>query len=312
MKRIFFLTRLNSGFFKLGDKIFLKYSKTKQKGSAQNLKKIHLTVYKKLDRLPKKMNLALTKIIQKIYDFDKKGQIPLLPSLFTSSLKIPNKIKNDFLIKLGSANIFGWTAYTIFDDFFDDEGKAKTLPLANLCLRETITVYQNILDNNDFKSLVQKITDNIDSANFWEVTHCRNTNNLPDYGDMEVLANRSLGHVLGPIAILFKLGFNSSSPEIKNLISFFRHLLIARQLNDDLFDRDEDLKKNCISPVVSLTLKKSEKEAIKEINELIFFHLKSAEEKTKNLVHICEKDLFNHLISTILKTAEETRKTIEK
>ena len=275
------------------------------------LEGIHTALRNELRKLPEEMNMAAWGIIKKILSYDSKNQISLIPFFFNSFLKI-KKVNKELLIPLGLANILGWTAYSVFDNFFDSKEKRQFLPIAIFCLRKTDIIYQNILPNHDFKKMVSRIIDNLDIANFWEITHCRSKENLPDYGDLKSLADRSLGHALGPIAILFKLGFNSDSLEVKNLISFFHHLLIARQLNDDLFDRDEDLKGNNISPVVSLILKKSEKEAIMEINNLIFFHLEKAGEKTRNLLHICEKDFFYCLIKPVLKAAEETRMTIRK
>lgn len=105
----------------------------------------------------------------------------------------------------------------------------------------------------------------IDSTNSWELKYCRgkidgNTltppSPLPDYKNYSKLAERSLGHALGPITILLSLGYKYNSKEIKNILIFFSHYIIARQLNDDAHDWEEDLKKGHISAANALLLKK--------------------------------------------------------
>ena len=107
--------------------------------------------------------------------------------------------------------------------------------------------------------------DTLESANCWEVTHCRIKNKdgqlkipqiLPDYENYTKIADRSLGHMLGPVAILFLLGKTEKAPELKNLVSFFRHYLTARQLNDDAHDWEQDIKKGHINCAGAAVLKK--------------------------------------------------------
>jgi len=200
--------------------------------------------------------IALT-TLKKTFEKDKDKQIALLPYLFKLSLgKTKKDIPSQMLVQLGLTNLYGWMAYTIYDDFLDDEGEPELLSLANVCLRESTTIYGNLLpEESGFSVFLEKIVDTIDAANTWEVVHCRfnpkhiPTSNIPDYGDYSRLADRSLGHALGPVAILFSLGYNASSSEVKNLIKFFKHYLIARQLNDDAHDWEDDLKKGRINAI---------------------------------------------------------------
>src|SRR5207302_1646631 len=79
---------------------------------------------------------------------------------------------------------------------------------------------------------------------------------IPDYKNYKQLAQKSLGHGLGPFAVLFSLGYRKNSPEIKNLLLFFTHYLIARQLNDDAHDWEKDLQLGHINAVCALIVKR--------------------------------------------------------
>ncbi len=211
------------------------------------------------DDIKKQFKLRLNKAIKT----DKEQPIILLPYLFLSMLEKQNE-QDEIVIKLGLANLYGWIAYAIYDDFLDDEGNAKLLPLANICLRELTIVFNTILPkNSEFKNLFKETMDTLESANTWEVSNCRvKIKNRclklekTIYKNLDKLAQRSMGHSFGPIAILFSLGYKKDSKEIQNLILFFKHYIIARQLNDDAHDWEEDLKKGHITYVAETLLKK--------------------------------------------------------
>ena len=240
---------------------------------------------------------------------DKEQPIILLPYLFL--LMLGNEEKEDSIVtKLGLANLYGWIAYAIYDDFLDNEGDAKLLPLANICLRELTIIFNNTLPLNlEFRSFFKQTMDEIDSANSWEVNNCRlkiknkkldlkNFDfNKTIYKNLDKLAERSMGHALGPIAILFNLGYKKDSDEIKNLILFFKHYIIARQLNDDAHDWEQDLKNGHITPVVEILLKQFGKsiDLKKNLQELqsMFWH--------ETILDICDK---------ILKNVETSRKAL--
>jgi hypothetical protein len=105
----------------------------------------------------------------------------------------------------------------------------------------------------------------LEKANMWEVTYARmhikkgivplSTFIIPDYKDLHVLAHRSLGHALTPLALLFTLGYSEDDMSIKAMRLYFHHFLIARQLNDDAHDWSEDLRRGHINAVGALVLK---------------------------------------------------------
>lgn len=196
---------------------------------------------------------------------DTDRQIALLPAFFRSALEpaAAGRISDALIIELGAVNIFGWLAYRIYDDFFDHEGNSKLLAIANICLRALTGAYRIILAKPERYNQFTCVMDALDAANAWEQLHCRclvrrgtvSFSALPSYGNHSILADKSLGHALGPLAILLAAGHREDGPEIRRTIAFFKHYLIARQLNDDAHDWLEDISRGFISPAVALILK---------------------------------------------------------
>lgn len=269
--------------------------------------------------------LFLKKIIKK----DAKKEIVLLPYFFQRSLgKNAEKIPKQIIIDLCKANLCGWMAYTIYDDIMDNEGSADFLPVANVCLREATILLSNILPSSaDWQIFLRKHIDLMESANCWESLHCRlgsNRNLVPYYKNLAYLAERSIGHALGPAAILFYLGRESSSPEVKSLMNFFNHYLIARQLNDDAHDWEKDLQRGQINSVSQILLKKNKKEMnIKNSAELqkefwrkvapkvcvlILRHTKSASQNLDSNNLIIEKEILKNLVASIENSTKNTLK----
>jgi hypothetical protein len=116
--------------------------------------------------------------------------------------------------------------------------------------------------------------DDLESANAWEAhntrfpsTHPLNLEHLPDYANYQVLADRSFGHALGPLVILMATGFTAKSTEFQVIKTFFRHYLIARQLNDDAHDWQQDLSAGRINSVAARLLDRwGQKEQVKEVD----------------------------------------------
>jgi len=298
-----------------------KYNQTKIKKSInKTTQKQTKTIQQQVKKQAEQNFYSLSNDIQKLskprlakaIKTDKEQPIILLPYLFLSMLSNNERqrISDDILIKLGLANLYGWIAYAIYDDFIDNEGNAKLLPLANICLRELIIIFNDILPKKSkFHIIFKQIMDEIESANTWEVNHCRveiknNKISLQNfdktiYKNLDKLAERSMGHALCSIAILFNLGYTKDSSEIKNLILFFRHYIIARQLNDDAHDWEEDLQTGRITPVVEAIFKKFKSQSKKTVDtkkdleqlQSIFWH--------KIIPDICPQVLENTKIARI-------------
>jgi hypothetical protein len=234
-------------------------------------------------------------------------QIPLMAFYFARTLGDKRKnISDELLIQLGAANVLGWIAYTIYDDFLDDEGDPALLSIANVSSRELTLIFESIFStNNEFRAFFHTIMGRLDEANLWEVTHCRmkivdgkvmKKFVIPNYGKYEKLACKSLGHGLGPIAVLFSLGYKWNSPEVTYIVNFFEHYLIAKQLNDDAHDWENDLRKGHINPVVVRLLKKIYLSKLKTENEIdIISMLPQLQEIFWNEIidEVC-KQIFDH------------------
>ncbi len=201
---------------------------------------------------------------------DKDRQVLLAPFFMAQALGGPMPPKERRLVeKLGLASLYGWMAYTIYDDFLDDEGKLSELPVANFCLRESLALLAEFtLHNPSYRQLSQKIFDGIESANAWEAVNCRFAvrsgkinfdKPLPDYQDYHLLAQKSLGHALGPLAVLTARKKDAESNNF--IVDFFAHYLIARQLNDDAHDWEEDLRRGYVNGVGALILSRWQKRA---------------------------------------------------
>ncbi len=278
-------------------------------------------------------------------------EIPLMPFYFHQTLGRNGKaISKKDVILLGQANVLGWLAYTIYDDFLDEEGSPKLLPLANIYLRRLIHIYDTAFSTNQTVALFfHKILDIIEQANYWEITSCRllfyddkleiSDLKLPDYSDLTQLAYKSLGHGLGPLTMLLLLGYKEESEEFIALYNFFIDYLIAKQLHDDAHDWEEDLSKGHISFVVALILKKAMKkkiitkrkvvlkniipklqklfwyEIIEEVCSHIYDHVKKAQQELESSSIILNKNSLEDLLFTYRdgadKVLEERKKIID-
>lgn len=335
----------------------LKAQMSKRKTTTQNLKLVHLEkkIYKEVVRKARRrfskldddLKKQALKQLGKTLKRDKNKQIVLMPYFFARTVgKRDDELKHDFLVKLGLANLYGWIAYTIYDDFLDEEGDPKLLSVANLCLRESTTIFDTALpQKSEFHPFVRRIGDTIDAANTWEVTHCRVDPNklmklaklkslkIPDYGDYSQLAEKSLGHALGPAAILFSLGYSNKSPEVKNLMKFFKHYLIARQLNDDAHDWERDLEMGHINAVGALVLKKARQkkisfkkmekdmtpfqeifwyEVVADVCQAVLDNVKKARDALQQISIASQTHMFEKILSKIEQSAKQALKEREE
>jgi hypothetical protein len=220
-----------------GDDIFLKITslaRGRMFGTPRNLKE-----------------LARRKI-----DHIKDKEIVMVPYMVRDALGKRCVLSPRILNELALANLYGWIAYTIYDDFLDAEGDLPSLSAANFFLRELTTLYA-ALDEQIPKlgTCFKKLMDQIDDANLWEQQYCRAEvaqgililpRRLP-YVSVTNLADRSLGHALPAIALFLSLGYAPNAMEITTTLSFFKNYLIARQLHDDAHDWKEDLLRGQIN-----------------------------------------------------------------
>lgn len=204
-------------------------------------------------------------IVEKTLARRDSREIVLLPYLFASGLS-GARAGSDLFVTLGLANLYGWIAYGIYDDILDSDGGVSYLPCANAMMREVVRIYSEVFNKSPSGFiLVRQVLDGIDDANTWEQVFCLMQKDektgewkvpwhLPQYKDFSVLARRSLGHALGPIAILILQGYKPRSKKVKALMQWFSHYLIVRQLNDDAHDWKQDLRQGRITSVAGIIL----------------------------------------------------------
>lgn len=208
------------------------------------------------------LRMYITNTLERMVQGDHSREIVLLPYFFAKALR-SGKPPTQLLVHLGLANLYGWTAYTIFDDFLDGVGDAQLLPVATSTMRYSLEQFQAALpDASIYQQFVRQTFNAIDSANAWEIRHCRfkvaeqqiTIGELPNYGDLERLAQRSLGHTLTPLGVLVNQGTMPTDAAARRLVLSLKHYLIARQLHDDLLDWEMDMRAGQCSYVVQQLL----------------------------------------------------------
>lgn len=256
-------------------------------------------------------------------------QIMLLPFLFREAVGERGVcISDEMVIQLGAANVFGWMAYTAYDDLLDGEGDPRLISPAHVCLRTSYELFCTLLpQESGFSHLTREIFDLIDSANSWELAQTRtHVGPIPEYGDLMHLAHRSLGHALGPLTILFALGFREEMGEIRLIRNFFEHFLIARQLDDDAHDWQEDLEHGQMNVVATwiaheqgLSLEQviaSSKEALRQIfweqtvNTVCGKIEEHLEKARSSLEHISVIDHPEKLLQLLIPIQNSVQKTL--
>ena len=177
------------------------------------------------------------------------------------------QFSDQYVAALGLANTFFWTAFIIYDDFWDEDEAAdpRLLPTANLFARHYTDYFSTLLPETGFRSFFHILMDQLDAANTWEMHYCRmhcegRVRNIPEqlpaYDDFHIKFYPAAGHVAGPVALFVELGFALESQEVEQLVRYFKHYLIAMQLNDDAHDWKEDLERGHISTAVYLLLER--------------------------------------------------------
>lgn len=193
---------------------------------------------------------------------DKNFEITQLSLLFAKALKSPDSLTDKQHKELGLASLFGWMAYTVYDDFLDYQGQPAKLPVANIAMRASVECFREALPTHAFVRYVAKVFSDMDQANAWEVDYCRFVveddeviiGGLPQYRRRTVLASRSFAHTLAPMAVL-RHGMRGNTSHMRRIKMAFTHYLIARQLCDDLHDWADDIKTGQASYVVTAILR---------------------------------------------------------
>lgn len=294
-----------------------------QLGGQRIYQAVVTAIQQRFKNLPPTLHSPATTLLQTTLQKDKDQQIGLLPYWFANacgSLEL-NDRREMIAIDLGVANMYGWMAYTIYDNIIDETKDIDLLPLANICLREVVQTYRQ-QTKAEFWPLYQKTLDQQEAANWWEIKYARTQRaELPDYGNYAILADKSFGHALGPLAILSESGYSVDATETTITSELFRHYLIARQLNDDAHDWQTDLHKGQINSVATLVLQQWGGEiekwsetlpqlqdlfwhhTIHDISRLILHHTQQVRELRQQLAFMQDDTFLENMIQPLEQAA---------
>lgn len=216
------------------------------------------------------------------------AMINCIPYITYKSLGRHRVISNKILHSLSKATLYGWLAYDIYDDFFDNQAEAHNLSIANFALRELTSIFtsdylpkkfhrffhetMNIVDNaNSQEALIPPIRMSHDSIMINDrIAKISKTLGQPE--------NKSIGHVLPIVAVYVLSGRSIDHVDVKNVIDFFKHYLAARQIIDDMHDWEEDLRAGKVNTVSSLLIKncyqrKLNNISINELRKLFWYKI---------------------------------------
>jgi len=253
-------------------------------GEKEFFRALRVAIKKRLGSVdPGTRTLAL-EVVEKTIKGNPDKQMSLMAYYTALAIGKKNKEPTKLLIDMAVANIFFWTAFIIYDDFWDeDEAQdARLLPVANLFARSYTEFFSTLLPSKTkFSKFFHTLMDELDAANVWETSQCRAERTgslfmvpkrLPSYKQYVNKYRAASGHVLGSVALLCMQGYKIDSAEVRRFVSYFEHYLIAMQLNDDMHDWEEDLERGHISTAIDMLLrdygKVGEIDLEKEIDEL--------------------------------------------
>lgn len=238
---------------------YFKNTPKKHAARSSEHRAIFAATKKYLARLPQPEKPLALAFLEKINQADASQEIALIPTFFAKSLISPPPSPPTH--QLGQANIFCWIAYSIYDQLIDEGSDIQQLPIANTAMRESLTRYQTLFAaDHPFQQTILSTFNAMDHANAWELTNCRFKRagediilaDFPRYGTYKIIADRSSGHILGPLAITTLC--DVSTETYTHIEKGLRHYLIARQLSDDIHDWKEDFTAGHISSTVSYLL----------------------------------------------------------
>lgn len=199
---------------------------------------------------------ALTRILRT----DKAHSIVALPYRAYHAIPSPEPVAEETLVSLSLSGICGWMAYTLYDDLLDGDAETSVLPAANICLRRMVTLFErNLADRPEFLTFLHHLIDTMEQANAVETTDYRFDPNvlpleIPSIPPSLSLADRSIGHAIPTLAAIAIAEQDDSTKTIRLFLTFYRHYLAARQLQDDMHDIHSDLHHGHLTLPILLTL----------------------------------------------------------
>ncbi len=207
---------------------FLNLRNRKYQGSIESF---HLRLVKKeiarfIEKQIPQVREQISNICGRILNGKNQREIWLLPFWWS------NNVTNKKAVDLSYANILGWAAYRIYDDCLDkaDMKSVRRLPIANLCIYEAFATFLN--NSKGIDESIKTTLQLMESAIAREMISKKADN----------LQEKSIAHSIGPMIIS---GAGENRPKVnKTVLKFFKYYLTARQLGDDIRDKQDDNDRN--------------------------------------------------------------------
>lgn len=277
--------------------------------------------------LPSPISEALQEVIDIMGKKARKDtQILLLPYLFSQNFTggEVEDINEKIMKSLSKAHFYGWCAYSMYDDILDEDKDYKALNIANTLLQRCLHCFYEATPPQ-FHKIVRDTLCLIDNSMYWEKHNAW----IPIAKDLKYedhrIAQKSYGHMLAPLAILFIKGYSESSKEYIATENFFKHYILARQLGDDAHDWENDLKSGFVNSVALPLFKRSQlKKPLRDSDiqharevfwdsHVLFIcnqienHCIEAEKTLSNMTFLQSKEIFQRLIDDKKSMVQETR-----
>ena len=185
---------------------------------------------------------------------DCSGTITLLPHRIAFSLGFESITKKTSVV-CGLLSLYGWIAYSIYDQIIDGEECLQVLPIANVFHGEMTALLSRITRNVQ-ASLCRKMIDSLNCAQLCEVKNrinLKNKTRRPDMPSEKQTIDKSIGFALPSILALSLSGLSATGTDMRKFISLFRHFIFIKQMSDDIRDWREDIK-NQIATIVTARL----------------------------------------------------------
>ncbi|HSI20381.1 MAG TPA: hypothetical protein VLA04_01550 [Verrucomicrobiae bacterium] len=150
-----------------------------------------------IEGLPQELATSLLPVLAKIERADQAGSIAGIATVLARQAGF--KVSAKELERLEDATVLGWLAYTLADDVLDGDSSSQALPSIQWATRQSFRCFIEVAGLGFIPS-AEAVFTRMDAANAWEVTHARGLSSIPL--SYPPLAERSLGHALGPLALL--------------------------------------------------------------------------------------------------------------
>lgn len=200
---------------------------------------------------------------------------------------------------LQQAQIFLWRALNIYDDFLDNEGNRAELIKANDYYRHFLQIHYSLGLSAEYYQKFEQLFLQLENVNLQEVNGRKILikrglliipKKIRPLISLKRLADKSAVLSLGASALLAYLGEPLNSARSQATFNFWRYFLSAKQLADDSYDWQEDLKNGTLTtanaPLLkALKVKTIPLNSLNNLNHL--FGLYCAPIIIKNLKYFC-------------------------